>query len=353
MIADVLELARTPLERFIVSRGVPGLVVAAAAGSDSPSYLVMGTDAGSRALNQDSLFPIASITKLATALAILRLVDLGAVTLDDPVSRHLPGTAIEDNGITLARLLSHSAGLPAWLPDQTPGTKPWSQLRSQCLGTDLAHDPGTRVVYGNVGYGLLGAVIERCTALPLADATRELVIQPLGIEAYLGEEPSRPTAIIADVRSDSKAGSDPINSAAARAAGTPWAGMVTTAVGALALARAFLPESGFLSPATSRLALTSQTRGLGGGFFGKLIWDDCPWGAGPELRGIKDPHWASREASPESFGHVGSSGCVVWVDPRANVAWAILGTRTYFNGWILRCGRGIGQRLISSESGLK
>jgi beta-lactamase class C len=351
MIAEVLENAREPLDRFTVSRGVPGLVVAAAAGSDSPSYLMIGADAAGRTLSHDSLFPIASITKLVTALAILRLVDLGTVRLDDPVSKHLPEAAVDGERVTLVRLLSHSAGLPAWFPEQTPedATQPWSTLRGQCLQTGRSSDPGIKVIYGNVGYGLLGAVIEQCTALPFADAVRVLVIGPLGIEAYMGEEPPRPTAAIADVRPPSKGGSDPINSAAARTAGTPWGGLVATAAGALALARAFLPESGFLSQTTSRLALTNQTPGLSGGFFGKLIWDDCPWGAGPELRGLKDPHWAPREASPESFGHVGSTGCVVWVDPRADIAWAILGARTYFNGWILRCGRGIGQRLISLE----
>jgi CubicO group peptidase (beta-lactamase class C family) len=226
--------------------------------------------------------------------------------------------------------------------------QPWSALRRRCLQSGLVHDPGLKVSYGNVGFGILGAVVERCTALLYADAVRELVIEPLGIEAYLGEEPPRPTTIIADVRSDSTGGPDPINSAAARATGTPWGGMITTTAGVLALARAFLAGSGFLSPTTAGLGLMNQTPGLSGGFFGRMIWDDCPWGAGPELHGVKDPHWAPREASPESFGHVGSTGCVVWVDPCADVAWAILGARTYFNGWILRCGRGIGQRLISS-----
>jgi CubicO group peptidase (beta-lactamase class C family) len=53
---------------------------------------------------------------------------------------------------------------------------------------------------------------------------------------------------------------------------------------------------------------------------------------GPELRLHRDPIFAPAQAGPASFGHAGSSGCLVWADPDAGVAWAILGTR-HMAGW--------------------
>jgi predicted ATPase len=75
-----------------------------------------------------------------------------------------------------------------------------------------------------------------------------------------------------------------------------------------------------------------QTAGLFGTILG-LPFPPSPWGLGVELRGTKNPHWSPQEASPDSFGHAGSSGCLVWVDPAAGVAWALLGARTFETWW--------------------
>ncbi|HMQ30197.1 MAG TPA: serine hydrolase domain-containing protein, partial [Chloroflexaceae bacterium] len=298
-----LEAARPRIGEALDAEGVPGLVVAAARAGDAPAHLVLGADAAGAPLAADSLFPVASLTKLATALAALRLVAVGAIELDAPLARYLPDAAAARPGVTPRRLLSHTAGLPL---DLAPGAAPyehgltWAALARACLATPLAAAPGERVCYSNVGYGLLAIAVERLTGRPFPAALRELVLGPLGVEGFLGEAPPRPAAHLGG-RLGEHAGSDrePFNSAFWRGLALPWAGLVTTASGALALVRAFGgAPAGFLPQALLAEATADQTGGAPGGTPGFLQWPRCPWGLGPQLRGAKRPFYLPAAASP-------------------------------------------------------
>jgi CubicO group peptidase (beta-lactamase class C family) len=330
------ETVRPVVEEMIRGQEVPGVVVAVAR-DGRVEHLALGADWAGAPLVADSLFPIASITKLATALAVLRLAAAGALALDDPLARHLPDAAAAVEGVTPRTLLCHTSGLP---DDLAPGAAPyapgldWPALARACLATPLVAPPQTGLNYSNLGPGLLAVVVERLTGKPFAAAVTDLVLAPLGIEAYLGVEPPRTPARIAGSYGE-HAGTElePFNSAFWRSLALPWGGMVSTADGALALAGAFggVP-AGFLPPALLADAIRDQTGGLGGAML-VFPWSPAPWGLGVELRGAKNPHWTPATASPGSFGHAGSSGCLVWVDPKAGVAWAIHGTRTFDAWW--------------------
>jgi beta-lactamase class C len=347
---------RRAVEEAMQVARIPGMVVAVARGQAPVEYLVIGDDALGRPLDRDSLFPVASITKLATALAVLRLAEDGALMLDDQLSEHLPDALAAQYGVTIRTLLCHSAGLPIDVSSQAAPYAlglDWPQLRAACLETALETPPGTRVQYDNVGYGLLAAVVERRTKQGFADALRDLVLDPLGIEGYLGSDPAREVAMLADVRGSRRGGElEPFNSAFWRALALPWAGLVTTAAGALALVRAFQGDpADFLRPETRTEATHNQTGDLAGGFVNPLYWSPCPWGLGPDLRGAKMPHWAPLEAGAESFGHSGASGCVAWAAPSIDCAWAILGARTADSGWLLRRAPAIGAAIVAAATG--
>jgi beta-lactamase class C len=339
------------VEEVMRAARVPGMVVAMARGEQPASVLALGEDGRGRPLERYSLLPVASITKLATALAVLRLAEDGALTPDDQLSEHLPEALGAQQGVTIRALLSHTSGLPI---DVAPKLAPyargldWPRLRAACLETPLEAPPGTRVQYGNVDYGLLAAVVERRTGREFADALRDLVLGPLAVEAYLGAEPTRAPAALSDVRGSHRGGElEPYNSAFWRSLALPWAGLVTTAEGALALVRAFQGAPAvFLRPDTRAEATRDQTGGLAGGFVEPLYWSPCPWGLGPDLRGDKMPHWAPAEAGPDSFGHSGASGCLAWAAPAPGVAWAMLGTRTADSGWLLRRAPAIGAAIV-------
>ncbi|MBK9710414.1 MAG: beta-lactamase family protein [Kouleothrix sp.] len=340
-IGGISPALRDAVEQAMRGGQVPGLVVAIARGRRPLEHLALGADAVGRPIERDSLFPVASITKMATALAVLRLADAGQLDLDDPLDRHLPQAVAAQPGVTLRRLLCHTSGLPldvsASAARYTHGLD-WPTLATACLLTALQAPPDTRVQYSNVGYGLLALVVEHRTGQEFADALDQLVSRPLGVEAYLGVEPPRQPVILANVRSAHSGGDlEPFNSAFWRGLAFPWAGLMTTAEGAIRIAQAFqgFPD-GFLSAKIRSEATRSHTGDLPGGFAEPLIWSRCAWGLGPELRGDKTPHWVPPQAGADSYGHSGASGALAWVSPAADVAWAILGARTADNGWLLR-----------------
>ncbi len=114
----------------------------------------------------------------------------------------------------------------------------------------------------------------------------------------------------------------------------PYGSLITTAAGALKLVQAFAGRpAGFLSPDLIAEARRDQTRRLPGRIIGLYDWKRSPWGLGVELRGQKQPHAVTPAASPDSFGHVGASGAMAWVDPALDGAWVILGPRLYHEWW--------------------
>ena len=72
------------------------------------------------------------------------------------------------------------------------------------------------------------------------------------------------------------------------------------------------------------------------------MWPRCAWGLCVEVRGDKTPHWTPPQASATSFGHLGSSGCLVWYDADSGATWTVLGARTTDSAWLLRHGTQIG-----------
>lgn len=329
------------------------MIVLVARGGNIVEAVVRGSDGAGQPLNADSLLPVASITKMATALVVLRLVDEEELALDDTLATYLPQAAAAHSNVTLRKLLCHTSGAPIDVSDKLASYSAdltWEQLREACLKTPLEAAPDTRVQYSNVGYGLLAATVERVMGVPFAETLRTLVLEPLGIQGYLGDEPPRAPAKLANVRGK-HAGTEiePFNSRLWRSLALPWAGLITNAAGALTIVQAFAGQpDDFLHAETRTEATHSHTGDLPGGFVAPLRWQPCPWGLGPDLRGHKSPHWAPAIASPESFGHSGASGCLAWADPAADLAWVILATRTADSGWLLRKGPAIGEAVYQA-----
>ncbi|HZQ08334.1 MAG TPA: serine hydrolase domain-containing protein, partial [Anaerolineae bacterium] len=197
---EIESLARETMEKF----HVPGMAILAARANAEPNALLLGVDAAGVAVSETSFFNIASITKLATALCVLRLVESGQLELDHSLATYVPDAQAAQDGVTLRTLLCHISGLPL---DLAHGAelygKPMttSDMLRECLGVPLKIPPRTRVVYSNVGYGLLAVVVERVTRRKFSDVLREQVLDPLRVEGYLGKEPPRLPMKLADIRS--------------------------------------------------------------------------------------------------------------------------------------------------------
>lgn len=159
----------------------------------------------------DSLFRIASVSKPITAVAVLQLVDVGKVKLDDPVRKyvrlkpHLAPDAEPDprwEKVTVRHCLQHTGGWdrgrkgcfdPIGIPhtianalDTQPAVTPAEIIRYM-LGKPLDFDPGARFAYSNLGYLLLGRVVEAATGRKYEEYVRTEVLAPVGVaRAHLG-----------------------------------------------------------------------------------------------------------------------------------------------------------------------
>jgi D-alanyl-D-alanine carboxypeptidase len=130
-----------------------------------------------------------SMTKTFTAVAILQLMEQGKLELDDQVCRYLPGCPYPET-ITIRQLISHTSGVPNPIPLR------WVHLAAAHQRFDeraalakvlkdnprLSFKPGTKYAYSNIGYWLLGSIIEAATNQAYIDYVSDHVLKPLGLE---------------------------------------------------------------------------------------------------------------------------------------------------------------------------
>jgi CubicO group peptidase (beta-lactamase class C family) len=127
-------------------------------------------------------FRIGSVTKMFTAVAVMQLVERGAMRLDDPIARYLPD-APHGREVTIRQLLMHSSGIPNYGDEafnsglvSTPTTP--AAIVASMGGKPLAFTPGSRYAYSNTGYVLLGLAIESAAKMPLAAYERAHIFVP-------------------------------------------------------------------------------------------------------------------------------------------------------------------------------
>lgn len=135
-----------------------------------------------RPMETDTIFDLASITKVgATTAAVMTLVDQGRVDLDDTLGEHVAEFAESGKAdITIRQLLTHRSGLWEWQPTYLHGQSQ-EEVLPFLAGLDLRYEAGEARRYSDIGFMLLGVVVERLTGQPLDDYVREAVHGPLGM----------------------------------------------------------------------------------------------------------------------------------------------------------------------------
>ena len=137
----------------------------------------------------DTKFRLGSITKQFTATLILQLVEQGKVKLDGKLTDYLPDYR-KDTGdkVTIHNLLSHTSGIPSYtslpgfMTNVSRNPYPVDDFIKKYASGDLEFEPGTKFVYDNSGYFLLGAIIEKVTGKPYEQVLRENIFDPLGMK---------------------------------------------------------------------------------------------------------------------------------------------------------------------------
>ncbi|MER7335377.1 MULTISPECIES: serine hydrolase domain-containing protein [unclassified Micromonospora] len=140
----------------------------------------------------DLQYRLGSISKTMTATLVMQERDAGRLALDDPLEKHLPGTAV--GALTLRQLLGHASGL-----QREPEGRWWERAEGVDLDTLVAGVTAEKIAYpahrsyhySNLAYGLLGGVLERITGTPWAELLRQRVLAPLGMRrtTYAATEP--------------------------------------------------------------------------------------------------------------------------------------------------------------------
>jgi CubicO group peptidase (beta-lactamase class C family) len=247
-----------------------GYVAVAVVGADGTVLATVG--------EQDREFRLASVTKPLTAYTVLVAVEEGAVEWDMPAG---------PEGSTVRHLAAHASGL-AFETDAVPNP--------------VQAAPGTKRIYSNSGFAVLGHTVAAATGIDFADYLHEAVCEPLGMVST-------------------------------RLEGSPGAGAVSTCAD-LARFAGELQAPEHVDDRTLAEAVTVAFPGIDGVLPGYGRQRPNDWGLGFELRDAKSPHWTGAGSSPRTFGHFGQSGTFLWVDPDAGVACVALTDRD-FGPWAI------------------
>ena len=169
------------LEQAIQERVFPGAVVAISQGQQILTMQALGTStyeiADAQPIRLNSLYDIASLTKIITATAALRLMEQGRLDLHQLVQVYLPDMALQ--GVTVWHLLTHTSGIDLRL--STLAQRGASILRDSIANIQTTYPPGTVAAYTNINSLLLGQIVAKIYGTGLDQALYELVTCPLGM----------------------------------------------------------------------------------------------------------------------------------------------------------------------------
>jgi uncharacterized protein YbbC (DUF1343 family)/CubicO group peptidase (beta-lactamase class C family) len=300
------------VQQAILNEQIPGAVVLV--GHDG--QVIYRKAFGERALEPqreamtlDTIFDVASLTKVvATTPAVMQLVEKGQIRLNDPVAKYLPQFA--ENGkeeITVRELLTHYSGLPEDL-DLAQPWEGWETAVHMAYGLKPIYPPGSRFLYSDVNFIVLGALVERVSEMSLDAYCLKNIFAPLKMTHTRFLPPAYWIPKIAPTQYDEHdkmlrgVVHDPTARRMSGVAG--HAGVFSTADDLAIYAQALLNGSSVLSPlmvekmSTPQQPPTAQVlRGFG--------WDiDSPFSSN---RGDLLP--------VGSFGHTGFTGTSLWIDP--------------------------------------
>lgn len=287
-------------------------------------------DPTSDTVTPQTVYDLASVTKVtATTLAVMKLVDMGKLKIDDKLSKYLPYLKGTDKAaITLKQALSHCARLKAFDAYWQQATG-YDSILALVAASPLNSSEG--MVYSDLGFMLLSDVVRRVGGKPLDEFVAEHFYRPMGL-ASTAFNPTRngiDVTRIAPTEDDSLRGlicgfvHDP--NAYAMGGVSGHAGLFSTA-GEVAQLMQMLLDGGeyqgvrYLKQATVDLftqrhfASSGNRRALG---FDKQLFKPAPNAQTSQL------------ASQNSFGHTGFTGTMVWVDPDADLVFVFLSNRVH------------------------
>jgi CubicO group peptidase (beta-lactamase class C family) len=189
---DATGRIRARMDALVAGGAAPGLqyVVVGPASTIFEGASGWADVAGRRPLEPGTTMMVYSMTKTITAVAVLQLVERGALMLDAPVRALVPELPYGD-GVTVRHLLAQTSGIPnpiplRWvhLPEEHAGyDEPAMLARRMAASPALRFAPGKRYAYSNLSYWLLGRAVEKASGVRYEEYVREHVFARLGLSA--------------------------------------------------------------------------------------------------------------------------------------------------------------------------
>ncbi|MGE5244907.1 MAG: serine hydrolase [Betaproteobacteria bacterium] len=189
------------VDEAIARHELPGAVIVVGRGDRVLYHHAFGHRAVQPApepMTEDTIFDLASLTKvIATTPAVMQLVEQGRIRLDDPVARFIPEFGVDGKDrITILDLLTHTSGLPPDLPLEVEFSGADEAIR-RASALRLDAPPGSRFVYSDINFFLLGDIVRRVSGETLDRYARARIFEPLGMHDTMFLPPASLRARIA------------------------------------------------------------------------------------------------------------------------------------------------------------
>ncbi|MBX7139070.1 MAG: serine hydrolase [Oligoflexia bacterium] len=300
----------------------------------------------------DTVFDIASLTTLVvTVPLIMKLVEAGQLALQDKVARYIDGFSVfGKSSITIAHLLTHTSGLPAWHPYYEELLKANAGARMGVLTSKGARDyiytaikrcklefePGSTQMYSDVGNILLGYLVELLSGMPLDRCARQYLLHPLGM---------RNSSFI-DLAMIKRRGIHPVRNLIAPTENCAWRGRVLCgevhddnawAMGGIAGHSGLFSTAGDLHLFAAEMLRAAQgsSRLLSRDSV-KMLWsgversDSVTWQHGWDTPG-KENNMLASGLSAQAVGACAFTGCSLWLEPEKHVDIVLMSNRIHPN----------------------
>jgi CubicO group peptidase (beta-lactamase class C family) len=324
------------LETALAERAFPGCAFGVIAGGKVVLQDALGRfsyDEHAPVVAPQTIYDVASLTKVvATTSAVMLLNQRELLDLETPVGELLPGFVVGrppgtwSRYVTLRHLLAHTSGLPAYVEFFRTAHSPAALFRT-CLELQFEAKPGERAQYSDPGFLLLGKALEVLTQEPLDVWVRREIFHPLELSATGFSLPRYLAAGIPPTEEDTAfrhriiQGEVQDENAYVLGGVSGHAGLFSNVPDLLRFADEILrplrsaPTSGLFEPATIERFAERQGPGDSSRALG---WDT------PSQNSSSGRHFSTR-----SIGHLGFSGCSMWIDLVEDLAVVLLTNRTW------------------------
>lgn len=325
-----LQVAYDLMEKWTTGPNAPvptGAILVGRAGKTVAPRLFgrQGPEPDAVPIRRDAMFYMASVTKPVVFLGAMLLVERGQLNLSDRVTRYVPEFAVQGKGDTqVLHLFTHTSGLPDELPNNVELRRqlaPLSKFIKEAIQATPLFKAGTRLSYSSAATIVVAEIVQRLSGISIQEFVRREIFQPLGMKSTgLGAKGFPRERLVRTQVPDYQVGNPgDWNSEYWQQFGSPAGGLFSTAEDYARICQVML-NSGqcgsvrLISPATVRMMISNRLDDMPD--MPEAVRRTQPWGLGWRLNHLGMPDSWGDLLGRHVFGHTGSAGNLVWMDPQ-------------------------------------